>query len=270
MSKFDIDKVMHRHNQRIINISLDANEYCVYTIGDVHGCYLEFVELVEKCCNHAARLGKAPVIIPLGDLIDRGPEFEAIFDFLDACGMISILGNHELNFYLENLGTIPCRSRAREMTHKVYDTLSEEKQARIMEQIGNMPNVMTILLDNNDTVFDSFILSHSPIREIEHLQDVYLTGIMKTLNAPHCSMRADMVDMGMLADNGFDGIMMVHGHQSWGFKPVQEQNIEQSEYTNRVINLDSGCVYGGELTALCLNNNNIITVSAKKVYCNKR
>ena len=51
--------------------------------------------------------------------------------------------------------------------------------------------------------------------------------------------------------------MVVYGHT-----PVME-----SEWFNNTINIDTGCVFGGKLTALRYPERELVSVSAAQVYC---
>ena len=44
-------------------------------IGDVHGCFTEFTELLEKC-----EIGSEDRLILVGDLMDRGPKSREVFE----------------------------------------------------------------------------------------------------------------------------------------------------------------------------------------------
>ena len=46
-----------------------------YVIGDIHGCYREFKQLLDLCSDDAE--GKPAQLILLGDYVDRGPNFLA-------------------------------------------------------------------------------------------------------------------------------------------------------------------------------------------------
>src|SRR5437763_11525154 len=60
-------------------------------IGDVHGCHLEFAELLAKLA-----LTKDDRLILLGDLVNRGPDSCKVIDLARQHGALSLLGNHEL------------------------------------------------------------------------------------------------------------------------------------------------------------------------------
>ena len=64
----------------------------MFVCGDIHGCY---DQLMEALC----RLGfdfERDHLYALGDLVDRGPDSEKVFELLDKPWFDSIQGNHEV------------------------------------------------------------------------------------------------------------------------------------------------------------------------------
>ena len=57
-------------------------------IGDIHGCYQEFTELLERL-----ELTKDDQLILLGDLVNRGPDSSKVIELARANRAISLLGN---------------------------------------------------------------------------------------------------------------------------------------------------------------------------------
>ena len=75
----------------------------VYAVGDVHGCADELVGLVERIEDHARGLRVArPVVVFLGDYVDRGPDSARVLEFLSSPGLgelfdpVLLMGNHDL------------------------------------------------------------------------------------------------------------------------------------------------------------------------------
>lgn len=60
-------------------------------IGDIHGCHLEFAELLGRLV-----LSKNDRLILLGDLVNRGPDSNKVIELAREHRAISLLGNHEL------------------------------------------------------------------------------------------------------------------------------------------------------------------------------
>jgi len=60
-------------------------------IGDIHGCYDELLALLEQIGPVSG-----DILIPAGDLIDRGPKSEQVMDFFASRpNTVAIMGNHE-------------------------------------------------------------------------------------------------------------------------------------------------------------------------------
>ncbi len=63
----------------------------IFVIGDIHGCFTELQELLDK-----AGVAEDVRIIALGDIVDRGPDSVQVLDFF--CNnptRLSLMGNHE-------------------------------------------------------------------------------------------------------------------------------------------------------------------------------
>jgi len=77
-----------------------------YIIGDIHGCFETYKLLEKKISTHAKKLGSAPFVISVGDLIDRGGySFDVVDHFVRGNlegTHIALLGNHEVEL-LKNI-----------------------------------------------------------------------------------------------------------------------------------------------------------------------
>ena len=64
-----------------------------YVIGDIHGCFDQFVDLLKKI-NYKKDEDK---IILVGDLVNRGPDSLSVLNYCMADSNITtVLGNHDL------------------------------------------------------------------------------------------------------------------------------------------------------------------------------
>jgi serine/threonine protein phosphatase 1 len=60
-------------------------------VGDIHGCYAELMNLLDR-----AGLGHDDRILAVGDILDRGPHSRQVLEFFSRRpGASSVLGNHE-------------------------------------------------------------------------------------------------------------------------------------------------------------------------------
>ncbi|AWB50573.1 hypothetical protein HYN69_18390 (plasmid) [Gemmobacter aquarius] len=80
-------------------VDLGRMEQPVYAIGDVHGCRALLALALDAIRQDADVLGKAPKIILLGDVIDRGEDSAGVLDDLTRVSREKmptvVLGNHE-------------------------------------------------------------------------------------------------------------------------------------------------------------------------------
>lgn len=60
-------------------------------IGDIHGCYDELRDLLDR-----AAIGDDDLVVSVGDLVDRGPDPRGVVDFFRARqNAVVLMGNHE-------------------------------------------------------------------------------------------------------------------------------------------------------------------------------
>jgi serine/threonine protein phosphatase 1 len=60
-------------------------------IGDIHGCYHELLELLDR-----AAIGEADLVVSVGDLVDRGPDPGPVVEFFrKRAASVVLCGNHE-------------------------------------------------------------------------------------------------------------------------------------------------------------------------------
>lgn len=217
----------------------------VWAIGDVHGCAEEFEDMIisikEKDPN--------AIIFQLGDLIDRGEHLLDCFRVLGVYDINLILGNHELSFIQEYLGNKVCRSKARQHTHEQFTQLSKTWQDRILGIMCTAPTHFYV-----ETGHSRWVLSHAPV-----LQTVLDKDVNNALQFCLTDQDNDYKESYLWARN-------IHGHCSWQYVDI----LQQIKENKMRINLDSGCVYGKQLTAIKLSDNitenDVIQIQAKQIY----
>lgn len=92
-------------------LHISADRPLIYAIGDVHGCFDALLALEERIATDAAaQMERRPLILYLGDYVDRGPASSAVIDHLskerhaDGIERIALCGNHDdafLNFIFD-------------------------------------------------------------------------------------------------------------------------------------------------------------------------
>ena len=91
-------------------------------VGDIHGCYDELMELVEK-----VGLGDDDRVVSVGDLITKGPKSREVLElFMTDARFTTVIGNHDLALRRKWNGEDIELKQAQKDTHK---ELKGEKDA---------------------------------------------------------------------------------------------------------------------------------------------
>ena len=231
-------------------------------IGDVHGCLDELLDLFARLGYEVTEAsGEFRVVPPpgrkvvfVGDLVDRGTKIPAVLrlamSMVEAGTAVCVPGNHDMKLVRKLKG------RDVQITHGLADSL-----AQLDREPPAFRQKVAAFLDGlvSHYVFDDgkLVVAHAGMKEEMQgrgsgkVRDFALygetTGETDDLGLP---VRLDWAA-------GYRGkAMVVYGHT-----PVAEP-----EWLNRTINIDTGCVFGGKLTALRYPEKEIISVPARQTY----
>jgi protein phosphatase len=229
-------------------------------IGDVHGCLDELVELLEELGYRVAedRLSAIPPpgrkAIFLGDLIDRGPYIPGVLrlvmNMVAAGAALCVPGNHEIKL-LRKL-----RGKEVKVTHGLEQTLAQfeaeppEFRAQVAAFIDDL--VSHYVLDRG-----RLVAAHAGLKESMQGRG---SGAVRSF-ALFGETTGETDEYGLPVRHNWASeyrgkAMVVYGHT-----PVAEP-----EWLNNTICIDTGCVYGGKLTALRYPERELISVEAARVY----
>ena len=220
----------------------------VYAVGDVHGYARQLDSLLDAIAADAAASapGELPLIVFIGDYVDRGPDSRGVVDrilALEADGrfeVVALKGNHEdalLRFLAEpgyapawiaNWGQTTLRSYGVEPPSAFDDRACEVAQARFR---GDFPPTHRAFLDRlrlTLTVGD-YLFVHAGVRP-----DVALEA---QADRDLIWIRYDFLQ----SDADF-GKVVVHGHT-----PSETPEVRRNR-----INVDTGVYFTGVLTAVRL------------------
>jgi len=197
-----------------------------YAVGDIHGSYTKLVNLFKHCTTHCGANTSRFVFI--GDYVDRGRRSRDVVSFLmkaqsDAPDRIVCLrGNHEdmlINASKQQNELLWLRNGGQE----TLDSYGVDRADAISEEhLSWFKNLPLALSDGMRFYVHAGIRPGVPLQEQE--KDVVLW-----IREPFLSDRRD------------HGQYIVHGHT-----PIETGIPEQ--FRNR-LNLDTGAVFGGPLTA---------------------
>lgn len=216
-------------------------------IGDIHGCFDEFQQLTKvlgyewKQNRPIHPLGRKLVF--LGDLTDRGPNsirvMEVVWDLVvNKQEALYTPGNHCDKLYRYFLGRKVQIKHGLETTVEEFKQLSKIEQKNVkkhfMELFEQAPLYLT--LDNGNLIVAHAGIRHDYIgKQGKKVKTFVLYGdITGETNPDGTPVRRDWAKY----YNGAPWI--IYGHT-----PVENPRI-----INRSVNIDTGAVFGGQLTAL--------------------
>ena len=197
-----------------------------YAISDIHGCYKQYIELLEKI-----NFSDEDVLYVLGDAIDRGPEpIKVLQDIVGRKNVFFIVGNHETLMYRVEKAIINSQKRKKKLTKETkleYEEwisdggfftdnyfwgLAEEEQQEILNFIENSPEYI----------------------------EVECGGVKYRL------VHGDKKNW----DLGNNNICTIIGHTPTFF--INGTGCDEVFIRDGIIAIDCGCSYKGKLAAFCL------------------
>ncbi|MBI5779968.1 MAG: polynucleotide kinase-phosphatase [Planctomycetes bacterium] len=231
-------------------------------IGDVHGCYDELIELVEKLGYRQENgLYKHPdnrKLIFVGDLTDRGPKIIETVNFVINHSINNLAyvvrGNHDKKFTNYLRGQNVRIDHGLEQTIAQLESLPEAERIKFKEQYQKYErNVIShyIFDQGNLAVAHAGITEYFQGRGSAQITDFCLYGqTTGEIDGYGLPVRLDW------SENYRGKALVVYGHIP----------VEEAEFANNTIDIDQGCVFGGRLTALRYPERELIYVEAKAQY----
>lgn len=208
-------------------------------VGDVHGCIDELNQLLE----FAGYQQNEDRLIFVGDLINKGPGSFAVLEKVRALNAEVTMGNHELSF-LKFL-------KKDNSEHEFFSPLKDAMQSKVNDWKDYISTFKPFIrLDGALVVHAGLVPGEKPEES-----DVNVLARIRTWDGVGKELNRQGKDPAWY--ELYDGDdLIVYGH--WAEKGL---NI-----SDKYIGLDSGCVYGRQLSALSLPDRKIFQVSAKKQY----
>jgi serine/threonine protein phosphatase 1 len=236
-------------------------------IGDVHGCIDELRALIGQVCP-----GPSDRLYFIGDLIDRGPDSAGTVRYVrklaEKFPLILILGNHEEKF-LRFLDHFRSGNEALKKM-KGVDTF-----ARLAEELDEEEiQFLKASFVNYNIPEEKSLLLHGGIpgncRTDLSVNYAYSPGLFKAHKGLDLILKTRFLDsMGNFVSIGSEGADArfwadsYDGHYGRIFFGHHAQSGERPVSFTNAINLDTGCVYGGWLSAAVLEKKEITFISIK-------
>ena len=232
-------------------------------IGDIHGCYDELVELLKKLGYEISTQSDGDTIVKppqgrraifVGDYVDRGPKVAQVLRLImrmhETGAAFCVPGNHDLKLVraLRGKKVNPTHGLAESLTQLAQE--SAEFKTQIAEFLGGL--VSHYVLDDG-----KLVVAHAGMKA--ELQG-RASGRVREF-AMYGETTGETDEFGLpirlnWAEEYRGAATVVYGHT-----PVTEP-----QWVNRTINIDTGCVFGGKLTALRYPEKELVSVPAHQTY----
>ncbi|MCY4634794.1 MAG: AAA family ATPase [Acidobacteria bacterium] len=235
-------------------------------IGDVHACREELEALLSKLGyriepNETADgpgydveppPGRTAVFV--GDIVDRGPDsagaLALVMDIVEAGHALAVPGNHDAKLARALAGRDVERKHGLARTLEQLDAAPESFRRRAAEFLEGLPS--HYVLDGG-----KLVVAHAGMKE--HLQN--RTSRQVRDFGLYGETTGDTDDDGLPVRldwaAGYRGrAAVVYGHTP----------VRRARSVNATLCIDTGCAFGGRLTALRWPERELVSVPAKKTY----
>ncbi len=231
-------------------------------VGDVHGCFDELVELLgqlgytinQQDGHYTASSPEGRKLVFVGDLVDRGPGtvqvLRLVSHLVQSGQAFCVPGNHDMKLVRA------LRGRDVKRTYGLAETmeqLGQESEAFRVEVAKFLDDLVSHL------VFDDgkLVVAHAGLKESMHGRG---SGAVREF-ALFGETTGETDDFGLPVRYNWAADYRGKALVVYGHTPVPEPL-----FLNNTVNIDTGCVFGGGLTALRYPEREILSVKAHRTY----
>lgn len=210
-------------------------------VGDIHGCYEELRELLRRVAPSANDL-----VMSVGDVVTKGPAADRCLDFWRDRGYLAVRGNNEVKT-LANARSFMRYFANEEVLHRTD----------LLLYIRSWPLVIDFPSENVTVVHGGFLPNMNVTQEdVERERNVIseLRWIRKQNGEWRPIGKEKRKKDDVLWSEKWRGDRFV----LYGHTPLREPRRDKM-----ALGLDTGCVYGGALTAAIYDDGEWETVSVK-------
>ncbi|MEZ5441515.1 MAG: polynucleotide kinase-phosphatase [Lysobacterales bacterium] len=231
-------------------------------IGDIHGCLEETLTLLRELGYTVTGSREHPQVTPpegrraifLGDLVDRGPDspgvLRLVMHMVESGSALCVPGNHDAKL-MRHL-----RGEKVRVSHGLAETLQqmEAEPAEFGKQVADFVYglISHLLLDEG-----RLVVAHAGMKA--ELQGRTSGAVRAFAMYGETTGETDEYGLPVRYDWAAEyrgQAMVVYGHTP----------VPQAEWVNRTICIDTGCVFGGALTALRYPERELVQVPAARVH----
>lgn len=242
-------------------------------IGDIHGCCDELSQLLQQLgyqiveSSSESGFWDSPVYahpegrkaVFLGDLVDRGPRIldtlKLVHNMVVASTALCVPGNHDIKLLRKLSGKNVKINHGLEQTLAEIAALPDEMRESAIAEIRQFLDSLIghYVLDGG-----KLVVAHAGMkaefqgRASGRIRDFALYG----------ETTGEIDEFGLPVRYNWAAEYRGQAAVVYGHTPVPE-----TEWLNNTVDIDTGCVFGGKLTALRYPEREFVSVPAAMIYC---
>ena len=229
-------------------------------IGDIQGCRVELEDLLEELNYDPA----SDTLIPVGDLVNRGPDSLGVLRLLHSEDASAILGNHDVHALRVVAGT---RTSGRRDTLEAL--LEADDRDELLDWLAGLPLARG---------YDDLLCVHAGVHPQWANPVEELTGIDPLLldqrtdfatRVRYCDERGEQPEY----DWPEPLPPFVPWYRHWQAREDDRRTVVFGHWARagltilpRVRGLDTGCVWGRQLTAWIAEEDRLVHVDARRAW----
>lgn len=212
-------------------------------IGDVHGCIDEVGDLLRAC-------GHTPDdrVVFVGDLVAKGPDSRAVVSLARELGALAVRGNHDER--LLRWWRAGATAEGLAAMRPAHRRVAESLDAVDFQWLDSLPAWLRLPEENALVVHGGFV----PGVPLEAQEIDFLLNLRSITPEGKPSKRIE-------DGRAWASLWSGPEHVYFGHDAVRGLQIHPF-----ATGLDTGCVYGGRLTAMVLPERRLVSVPARKVW----
>ncbi len=242
-------------------------------IGDIHGCCDELSQLLQQLgyqiveSSSESGFWDSPVYahpegrkaVFLGDLVDRGPRIldtlKLVRNMVAASTALCVPGNHDIKLLRKLSGKNVKINHGLEQTLAEIAALPDEMRESAIAEIRQFLDSLIghYVLDGG-----KLVVAHAGMkaefqgRASRRIRDFALYG----------ETTGEIDEFGLPVRYNWAAEYRGQAAVVYGHTPIPE-----TEWLNNTVDIDTGCVFGGKLTALRYPEREFVSVPAAMIYC---
>lgn len=231
-------------------------------IGDLQGCREEFEQLLEVLRYDPA----SDALHPVGDLVNRGPDSVGCLRLARDLGAEPVLGNHDVHLLRQR------RDPDLRGNRRTLEALAAAEDGdALLDWLDEQPLVLA---------WEDVLVVHAGVHPQWEDPAAVLAGRSHLDPADEVvefAVRARLCDASGATPPGGDwpppGAPFVPWDEHWRAREAERRTVVFGHWARRGLvaldrtrGLDTGCVYGGAMTAWIAEEDRLVSVPARRVW----